>query len=135
MTRPLPVPDALTAPFWDGCKRGELLVQQCSSCGRKRHRPAAGCHVCGGQESTWVKITGRGRIYTYTVVHRAFHPAFVDNVPYVVALVEMDEDPSVRFHTQIVDSDPAEGISVGQPVDVVFRPTRDGMVLPFWRPV
>ena len=133
MTAFIPVPDALTQPYWDGCKRRVLLVQRCQTCGRMRHRPAAGCHWCGGQGVDWVEVSGRGKIYTYTVVHRAFHPGFADDLPYIVALVETEEDPSVRFHTRIVECDPSE-MFVGMDVDVVFREERDEIILPYWRP-
>lgn len=134
MTPFIPLPDALTQPYWDGCKKHELRVQKCQSCGRMRHRPSAGCHWCGGREVEWVKISGRGTVYTYTVVHRAFHPAFGDDVPYVVGLVASEEDPAVRFHTRFVDAGPSD-IDVDMQVEVVFEEQEDGVVIPFWRPV
>ena len=130
----VPVPDALTQPYWDGCKRQVIVVQRCQSCGRRRHRPSAGCHWCGGQGFDWVELSGRGKVYTYTVVHRAFHPAFAGEVPYVVGLVSAEEDDTVRFHTRFVECGPA-GIAVGMDVEVVFETDPDGAVIPFWRPV
>lgn len=87
MTAFIPVPDILTQPYWDGCKNRVIMVQQCQSCGRKRHRPAAGCHWCGGQGVDWVELSGCGTLYTYTIVHRAFHPSLADEAPYIVGLV------------------------------------------------
>ena len=133
MTAFVPAPDALTEPFWNGCKRRALLVQRCGTCERMRHRPAAGCHWCGGQTFDWVEVSGRGAVCTYTIVHRAFHPSFADDVPYVVALVATEEDPSVRFHTRIVECDP-QNVFVGMNVEVEFREAGEGMVLPYWRP-
>ena len=133
MTAFVPVPDALTQPYWDGCKRRLLLVQRCQSCGRRRHRPSAGCHWCGGQGIDWVEVSGRGTIYTYTIVHRAFHPAFAEEVPYAVALVAAEEDSTVRFHTRVVDCEPSE-VFVGMNVEVVFRDGADDFVIPYWRP-
>lgn len=133
MTAFVPVPDALTQPFWDGCKRRVLLVQRCQSCQRMRHRPSAGCHWCGGQTADWVEVSGHGSIYTYTIVHRAFHPSFAADLPYIVALVATEEDASVRFYTRILECDPAE-IFVGMSVEVVFREGSGEMVLPYWRP-
>ena len=133
MTAFVPLPDALTQPYWDGCKDHALRVQQCRSCNRMRHRPSAGCHWCGGRDVDWVQLKGRGTVYTYTVVHRAFHPAFGDDVPYTVGLVAAEEDPTVRFHTRFVDCDPAQ-IHVGMEVEIVFHAQEDGIVIPFWRP-
>ena len=129
----VPVPDILTQPYWDGCKNHVIMVQQCQSCGRKRHRPAAGCHWCGSQGVDWVQLSGRGTLYTYTVVHRAFHPSLAGEVPYVVGLVAAEEDPTVRFHTRILECAPAD-VAVGMPLDVLFQEEEDGTVLPYWRP-
>lgn len=129
----VPLPDALTQPFWDGCKRHVITVQKCRSCGRMRHRPSAGCHHCGGDTADWVELSGRGTVYTCTIVRRAFHPAFTEDVPYAVGLVSAEEDETVRFHTRFVECDPAD-IAVGTGVDVVFEPDATGIVLPFWRP-
>ncbi|HKR91518.1 Zn-ribbon domain-containing OB-fold protein [Novosphingobium sp.] len=129
----VPVPDILTQPYWDGCKNHVITVQQCQSCGRKRHRPAAGCHWCGGQGVDWVQLSGRGSLYTYTVVHRAFHPSLAEEVPYVVGLVAAEEDPTVRFHTRILACDPAD-VQVGMSLKVLFQEEPDGTVLPYWRP-
>ncbi|HKX77492.1 MAG TPA: OB-fold domain-containing protein [Novosphingobium sp.] len=129
----IPVPDALTQPYWDGCGNHLLLVQQCRECGRRRHRPAAGCHWCGGQGFDWVRLSGRGRLYTYTVVNRAFHPSLAAEVPYVVGLVAAEEDPTVRFHTRILECD-AANVRVGMSLEVVFREQAEGTVVPYWRP-
>lgn len=129
----LPIPDVLTQPFWDGCRRGVINVQCCQSCRRLRHRPSAGCHWCGEQRVDWMELSGRATVYTYTIVHRAFHPSFADEVPYIVALVAAEEDPTVRFHTRIVECELSQ-IYVAMKVEVVFRKESDGTVLPFWRP-
>ena len=129
----VPVPDILTQPYWDGCKNHVIKVQQCQSCGRKRHRPAAGCHWCGGRGVDWVELSGRGTLYTYTVVHRAFHPSLSEEVPYIVGLVAAEEDPTVRFHTRILDCDQSD-VRVGMNLSVVFREEAEGIVLPYWRP-
>lgn len=110
------------------------MVQQCVACGIKRHRPAAGCYRCGASESLWTEVPGRGSIYTYCVVERAFHPAFVEDVPYVVALIEIDDQSCLRFLSRIIDCDPAI-VAVGMPVDVVFADAGNNIVLPYWAPV
>ena len=134
MTAFVPLPDALTQPYWDACKDHELKVQQCRACRRMRHRPSAGCHWCGERDVDWTRLSGRGKVYTYTVVHRAFHPAFAQDVPYAVGLVAAEEDPTVRFHTRFVECDPGD-IHVGMDVEVTFDLEDDGAVIPHWRPL
>jgi len=72
-TKPLPVADAESQAFWDGCKEGKLLVQRCKQCGRFRWPPAAVCPDCYSDEVAWEPVSGRGHIHTYVVAHRAFH--------------------------------------------------------------
>lgn len=134
MTAFIPLPDALTEPYWEACKNHELKVQQCRTCSRMRHRPSAGCHWCGGQDVDWTQLSGRGKVYTYTVVHRAFHPAFAQDVPYVVGLVAAEEDPTVRFHTRFVECDPVD-VHVGMDVEITFDHQDDDIVIPHWRPL
>ena len=80
-----------------------------------------------------MQLSGRGAVYTYTVVHRAFHPAFGEDVPYAVGLVAAEEDSTVRFHTRFVECDPAD-VHVDMDVEVTFDEQGDGIVIPFWRP-
>jgi len=91
--RPFPQPDRDTAPFWEAQNRHELVFQRCSGCGTTRYPVAPLCAECRSFESAWVASTGRGRVYSYTVVHHQTHPAFP--VPYTVLLAEMEEGPRV----------------------------------------
>jgi uncharacterized OB-fold protein len=118
---PLPdVEDPLTAPFFAGAARGELVVTRCSACERYVWYPAPACPHCEGALE-WVPVSGNGTLFSWTVVRRAFLPAFEDNVPFVSALVAIDEDPAVRIVSYIVDADPA-GLRADEPVSAVFRP-------------
>jgi len=130
--QPVPVPDALTEPFWAGCREGRLLVQGCRDCGRSRFPPAPICPHCGSPRSGWIEASGRARIYSWIVVrHPVPAEVYAEEVPYVVALVELDE--GVRMPTRIVDCEP-EAVSAGMAVEVVFRPHGENFRLPLFRP-
>ncbi|MFA7468444.1 MAG: zinc ribbon domain-containing protein, partial [Desulfotomaculaceae bacterium] len=84
--KPLPQPNADTKPFWDGCKEHQLKFQKCLSCGYVRGEPSVICPQCHSAETTWMTSTGKGKVYTFTVFHMAYHRGFVDDIPYVTAL-------------------------------------------------
>ena len=127
MEKPFPLPDADTAPFWDAVTAGRLDVQRCQSCGRHVFYPRSLCPHCGGADLEWVTVSGRGTVYSYTVVHRA--PAeFEAEAPYVVALVELEE--GVRMLTRLIDVEPA-AVGVGMPVEVALSGEPR---LPYFRP-
>jgi uncharacterized OB-fold protein len=118
---PLPdVDDELTAPFYAAAARGELMVPRCASCGEFVWYPEATCPRDGGALE-WVAVSGNGTLFSWAVVSRAFLPAFEDKVPFVTALVAIDEDPAVRIPTYIVDAEPADLVA-DMPVEAVFRP-------------
>lgn len=119
-----------TAPFWQGCRERRLLFQRCSECGHMRYPASIVCPECHSAASAWVESKGEGRIYSFVVFRRAFHPAMADRIPYVVAVVELDEGPS--FLTNIVDSDP-ELIRCDQRVLLKWENLEDGLALPVFR--
>ena len=98
--KPLPQPNENSRPFWEGTRAHELRLQRCRQCGKHIFYPRAVCPFCLSERLEWVTAGGEGKIYSYTVVRRAMHPAFQDDVPYVLALVELDEGP--RLTTNIV---------------------------------
>jgi uncharacterized protein len=118
---PLPdLDDPLSAPFFEGAARGELLVTRCESCDRYVWYPQERCPACGGA-LTWTRVSGRGSLFSWTVVERAFLPAFDDKVPFVSALVAIDEDPAVRIVSYVVDVEPG-ALQADMPLEVTFRP-------------
>jgi uncharacterized OB-fold protein len=100
--RPLPKPNADTKPFWDGCCQHQLRFQKCRECGHVRWPPSIICPNCHSQNAIWILSSGRGKIYSYVVHHQAYHPAFRDKLPYVVAIVELEEGPHLL--TNIIGS-------------------------------
>jgi hypothetical protein len=110
--RPHPDPEPLVRPFWDAVAAGRLDLQRCAACGRHVFYPRAICSHCGQGPLEWVTASGLGTVHAYTVAHRAPEP-FSSEVPFVVALVDLDE--GVRMMTRLVDVEPAQ-VSIGLPV-------------------
>jgi uncharacterized protein len=117
---PYPTPE--TQPFWDAAAEGRLSLPRCDDCGDVIWYPRRFCPSCHSWSVSWFDATGRGTIYSYTVVRKARGP-WGPSVPFVVAYVELDEGP--RIMTNIVDCDPDE-VRCGQPVEVTFDPVDEG---------
>jgi uncharacterized OB-fold protein len=112
-----PVTD-LTRPFWAGAQAGELRLQRCTQCGHIRYPVSTICPRCLAGSAEWTPMSGRGTVQSYVVFERAYHEAWQDRVPYVVALVELDEGPV--FLTNVVGV-PLSQVRVGQRVTAVFE--------------
>lgn len=131
--RPLPEPDDLTRFYWEHARRHELAILRCEDCGTFVHPPRPLCRGCLSENLSPHVLSGRGRVYSFTLTHYVFHPAFADAVPYPVALVELEEDPGVRIVTNLVEIDPAD-IRSGLAVEVVFEDRSEEISLPVFRP-
>jgi uncharacterized OB-fold protein len=129
--RLVPIPDPITEPFWKAARRGDLSMQRCGSCKRLVFYPRSICPNCGSFELDWEILSGSGTIYSFSVVHRPAHPGMAGEVPYVVALVEVEE--GVRLMTNIVECDPAD-VEVGMEVEVVFETLSEEIAIPLFRP-
>lgn len=127
---PLPRPSYLSQPYWDACRRNELVVQRCRACGQHIFIPQPACTRCLSGDLEWVRSSGRGTVYSYTVVWRPQQPAF--DVPYTVAIVDMEE--GWKTLTNIIDC-PVEDVRVGMAVEVEFVAMSDEITLPMFRPV
>lgn len=126
--KPVPALTAATAPYWEAAAAGRFLLPWCRDCERFHHHPRPWCPHCWSTNLAWREPSGRGRVVTYTVVHQPPSPEF--DVPYVLAVVRLDEGP--RLMTNIVDVDPAE-VRVDLPVVVTFE-RRGACALPQFRP-
>jgi len=129
--RPVPRVDEESKGFWEACKRRELYVQRCERCDTLRYYPRAVCPRCLSSETSWVRCSGRGTIYSFTVTHQNQAPAFRERVPYVLAYVELEEGP--RLLTNVVDC-VVDAVHVGMPVEVVFEDVSDDVAIPLFRP-
>jgi hypothetical protein len=129
----VPVPDELTAFFWDGAREHKLMIQRCDNCGFYLHWPRPCCKRCNSFDLTPVEVSGRGTLYSYTVAVHPFHPWLASRLPYVIAVVELEEQPNLKLVTNIVDYDEGE-LRCGMPVEVTYETIAEGVVLPMFRP-
>jgi len=127
----LPPVNAESAPFWDACRAGELHLQRCAACSRWQFYPRLLCTACGGRELAWQQASGKARLATFTIVRRAVSAAYEDDVPYVVALVKLEEGPTMM--SNVVDCDP-EALEIGMPLEVTFEAYTDEITVPQFRP-
>lgn len=128
--KPLPIIDGESKPYWEAARRHELVLPRCNNCSRFHFYPRILCPYCKHASLTWEKVSGRGTIYSFTVSRVPISPAYQDDVPYVVALVELEEGP--RIMTNIVDCTP-EQVKIGLPVEVCFQDVTDEVTLPQFR--
>ena len=126
--RPLPVPDRDTAPFWEAARAGRLRIQRCAGCGQNVFYPRSVCPNCLSQELSWIDCSGRGSVYSFTVVHRT-SSEFREQVPFTVGLVELEE--GVRMMARLDLAEPA----VGTPVKVSFERVSEELSLPHFKEV
>lgn len=126
----LPARTPETEAFWAGCLAGELRLQRCAGCGRHQFPPHPLCTDCGHRPLEWVRASGRGRIASFTVVHRALSPAYAADVPYVVALIRLEEGPMMMSN---VVGCPPERVQMEAPVGVVFERRSESIALPQFR--
>lgn len=127
--KPLPQPDNVSAPYWAAAHDGRLLVQECAHCGHRQWYPRALCTRCGA-EPGWLECTGHGVVHTFTVIHQMGMAGFRDEVPYVVAIVELDEGP--RMMGNVVETE-VDDVRIGLEVEVVFVAAADDVGIPQWR--
>ena len=126
---PQPTIDSDSREYWDGLAQGELRIQHCAACSKYVFYPRSICPHCFASELVWVKAAGRGTVYSYTVVRQAFG-RFAEDVPYVIAIVELDE--GVRMMSRIADT-PPEDVKVGAVVQVTFEHFDEGVALPYFK--
>lgn len=130
---PMPQASALTSPFWDGAIEHRLVIMHCQQCGFWLHPPRPICRQCRSWDVKSEEVSGRGRLYTYTVTPTPFHPYWADKVPYVVAIVQLEEQLDLRLITNIVDC-PENELRIGLPVEVTYVDAAPGLTLPVFRP-
>jgi hypothetical protein len=118
--KPIPAPDEVSEFYWEAAARGELAVAACVPHGHLNYPPDVSCSTCGARELEPRVVSGRGTVYSFTVVRQAFTPAFAADVPYVIALVELAEQGGLRLLTNLVEVAP-EAVAVGDAVHVVFE--------------
>jgi uncharacterized OB-fold protein len=129
MTTIAPIPDADSRQFWKAARQGRLMLPHGVRSGRPHFYPRS-VEPGTGDPVEWREASGRGTVYSYTVVRRAPDPSFDPLLPYVVALVELDEGPRMLG---IVDTDEAASVRIGMAVEAAFVPAGDDVALPRFR--
>ena len=124
--------DATTLPFWQAAAEHRLVVQRCTGCGHTRPPPAPVCPECRSSDSDWKQVSGRGEVYTYTVVHRPI--AAGQQLPYVIAVIALEDAGGVRMISNLVAVKP-EDVAVGLPVELVWEDMSAELAIPRFRPV
>jgi uncharacterized OB-fold protein len=130
--KPLPKPNADTQPFWDGCCEHKLRFQKCKACGHIRWPAGVVCPRCHSQEAEWVESSGKGKAYSFAVFHTVYEPSFARDVPYVVAIIELEDGP--HFLSNIVGCPPGE-VRCDMPLELVWEDVTPEFSLPKFRPV
>jgi uncharacterized OB-fold protein len=110
--RIVPAETALTAEYWAAARRGVILLQRCGDCGAVLHPPAPVCPGGAGHELEWFEASGRGRLASFTSVVHAVHPAVQDRLPYLIALVELEEGPRIICNLALGQAEPGPGARV-----------------------
>ena len=127
--RPIPRPDGVNAEYWRAAADGRLLIQRCPACDHRQFYPRAICTSCGATPE-WEQASGRGVVHTYTVIRQNHAAPFKDLLPYVVAMIELEEGPLLMGN--VVDCD-VDDVRIGAPVEVTMRQAAPDVGVPFWR--
>lgn len=132
-SKPLPQPTPETLPYWQACKRHELMIQRCLDCSRHYFYPRPYCPHCMSANTEWTKVSGKGTLLTYVINHRPA-PGFESEAPYVIAIVKLAEGPHMMSNIVQVEATP-QNLPVGLALEVVFDDVNDDISVPKFRPV
>ena len=129
-TKPIPRGDLLHGEFWEFCRAHELRFQRCADCRAWRHMPRESCEKCSSFNWSWERSSGKGSLFSWTIIHRALHPGYAEELPYAAVIVEMEE--GVRLVTRLVDI-PHDALELGLSLEVEFEDVADGITLHAFR--
>ena len=131
--KPLPTADPVSQPYWESLKAHALKLQKCGGCRQFIFYPRPLCPSCMSDDLAWTEVSGRGEVHAFAIPHRHPNRAFGESVPFVVALVELEE--GVRMMSNLVEVDPTpEAVKVGMAVEIVYDDVTDEVTLPKFRP-
>ena len=130
--KPVPVPSDESKPYWDGLREHRLLMPKCTACGEHWFPPTQYCTHCRSKDWTWSQVSGKGKVFSFVVYHRVYHPGFAGEVPYAVAVIELAEGPRMLSNVLGV---PAEELVCDTPVEIVFEDIVERVTLPKFKPL
>lgn len=131
--KPIPVKTPDNQPYWDAADQHELVLQKCDTCQSYNHPPGPACAKCGSTEVSW-ESQGQdisGTVYSYIVSHRPFLPGFQDNLPLVIAVIELSHLPEVKIIGNVIDCQ-IEDVKIGTPVKMTWVDITEDRALPQW---
>ncbi len=129
--RPRPRPTVASAPYWEGCRQGELRLQRCADCRRLQFPPRRFCSGCLGDDLAFERASGQGRVRSYSVVRHPLDDAFAAEAPYAVALIALDEGPTMMAGLR---GCAIEDVRIGMRVAVEFERRSDEIHVPYFHP-
>jgi uncharacterized protein len=132
VTRPIPVPNEWTRPFWDAARRGVVELQRCQNCGHFQHPPYPTCVNCIATDLKFEAVRGIGTIYAYTIMYHTGDKRFASAVPYASIIVELDDAPGALMAGNLLGAEYTEA-KVGRRVEIVFEKLKDDITLPQFR--
>ena len=130
--KPIPVPSDESKPYWAGLKEHKLLMPKCDDCGKYWFPPTQHCTHCSSKNWKWTQVSGRGKVFSFVVYHRVYHPGFADEVPYAVAVIALDEGPRMLSN---ISRCPVEKIVCDMPVEIDYVDITEDATIPKFRPV
>jgi uncharacterized OB-fold protein len=131
--KPIPMPQGESDTYWEKAKVGELWLRSCNACGNAYFYPRDISPCCFSKDTEWIKASGKATLFTYGIVQRAPHPGFVDDVPFVTAVVELAEGPKMATNI-VIDEPTPDNLIIGMDLEVVFEDINDDLALPKFRP-
>lgn len=132
-SKPLPVPQPESDYYWEQAAKGKLVAQRCTDCHEFQFYPRVFCTGCSGRSLEWKELSGRGTLFTFTIVHQPPHKGFAGDIPYVAAIIELEE--GAKMPSQVIGIAPEpEALSIGMPLEVVFEQVTDEITLPKFKP-
>jgi uncharacterized OB-fold protein len=132
VSKPVPVPDDISAPFFDGARQGKLMLQHCAACGKWSFPIRKRCPHCFATKLEWRPASGRGTLYTFAIMHQVMNPGFAGAVPYNIAQIDLEE--GVRMTSNVVGL-PNADLKIGMALEAFFEDVGQGVSLPKFRPV
>jgi len=132
-SKPIPLPDPDTVPYWDGLRRHELCLQQCAECNRLRWPARLLCDRCQARAAEWVVLSGQGELVTWSVMHHVLSPAFADDTPYVIGMVRLAEQRDLIIMGPVTACSPGD-LRIGVGVQAAYADIADGVTILQWAP-
>ncbi len=132
-TKPVPVPQPESDHYWEQAKSGKLVFQKCSDCDSVQFYPRILCVACSSRSLDWIESSGKGTLFTFAIAHVPPHPGFREDLPYITAIVELEQ--GVKMPSQVIGIEPdPDLLHIGMPLEVVFEEISESISLPKFRP-